>query len=144
MRVIKLAQCPPPTIGPEASVLDAVRVMQKANVGAAAVMRGKRLVGVVSERDVMLRVVAARKSAARTKVKDVMTRTVKTVSPECPADEALEVMVKNHIRHVVLVNEDNKVIGLASSRDLFRAHVESLDDQVQTLEAFVGNDDHGG
>ena len=82
MRVVNLAQCPPPSVSPEASVFEAVRVMERSNVGAAAVMEAGRLVGVISERDVMLRVVGARRDAEATQVRDVMTRNVKTVKPE--------------------------------------------------------------
>lgn len=144
MRVVNLAQCPPPSVSPEASVFEAVRVMERSNVGAAAVMEAGRLVGVISERDVMLRVVGARRDAEATQVRDVMTRNVKTVKPECETDEALAVMVSNHIRHVLLVNERGDAIGLASARNLFQAQVEHLDDQVHTLEAYAGNDNLGG
>jgi CBS domain-containing protein len=144
MRVVKLAQCPPPSVSPEASVLDAVRIMEQANVGAAAVMQDGGLVGVISERDVMLRVVAARRNPESTRVRDVMTSGVKTVRPDCETDEALAVMVSNHIRHVLLVNDKGSVVGLASARNLFQAQVESLGDQVHTLEAYAGNDNLGG
>lgn len=144
MRVAKLAQCPPPVVDPDAKVLDAVRVMERANAGAACVLDRSALVGVISERDIMLRVVGARRDPETTTVRDVMTRSVKTVTPDCSADEALTVMVANHIRHVILVDEKGAVIGLASARNLFPAHVASLDDQLQTLESFVGNDGHGG
>ena len=144
MQVIQLAQCPPPSVSPDASVLDAVRIMESAHHGALAVTESGRLVGVISERDVMLRVVGKRKDAENTKVREVMTGTVKTVRPDCEANEALTIMVANHIRHVVLVNEAGAVLGLASARDVFQAHVESLDHQVRTLEAYVGADDHGG
>ncbi len=144
MRVVNLAQCPPPSVRPDATVLEAVRIMERANVGAAAVMQDGDLVGVVSERDVMLRVVAARLDPETTPVSAVMTKGVKTVRPDCEADEALAVMVSNHIRHVLLVNDRGSVVGLASSRDLFQAQVESLGDQVHTLEAYAGNDNRGG
>ena len=144
MKVHQLAQCPPPAISSKASVLDAVKVMAKANVGAAAVVDGKKLVGVVSERDVMLRVVAKQKDPLTTKVRQIMTKAVKTVMPECGTDEAISIMVANHIRHVVIVNESGSVVGLASSREVFQAHMESLDDTVRTLEAFACTDTLGG
>ncbi len=144
MRVSKLAQCPPPTVAPNATVYQAVRTMEQAKVGAVAVVDKGKLVGVLSERDVMLRVVAARRSAERTKVRAAMTSPVKTVRPDCEANEALSIMVANHIRHVVVVNQSGKVLGIASSRDVFQAQVESLDDQKHTLEAYIGHDGPGG
>lgn len=144
MKVHQLAQCPPPAVSPRASVFEAVKVMARAGVGAAAVVDGKKLVGVISERDVMLRVVAKQKDPAATKVRQVMTKAVKTVQPECGTDEAISIMVANHIRHVVIVNERGHVVGLASSREVFQSHLESLDDTVRTLEAFACTDTLGG
>lgn len=144
MKVQQLAQCPAPCVSANASVFDAVKVMEAANVGAAAVMSGKKLVGVVSERDVMLRVVAKRKDPASTKVRAIMTKSVKTVDASSHPDEALAVMVANHIRHVVVVNAAGNVVGMASARHVFQAQVESLDDTVRSLESFVGSDGPGG
>jgi CBS domain-containing protein len=58
--------------------------------------------------------------------------------------EALAVMVANHIRHIVVVNEAGSVVGMASARHIFQAQVESLDDAVRSLESFVGSDGPGG
>lgn len=144
MKVHQIAKCPPCSVAPAATVLAAVRAMAKANVGAAAVMDGRKLVGVLSERDVMLRVVAKRKDAATTRVSTVMTRAVKTVRADCGPDEAISVMVENHIRHVVLVNRRREVIGVASARDVYQARLAALDDEVRSLESFVEQDGHGG
>lgn len=144
MKVQQLVQSPPTTVPPGASIFDAVKVMEKANVGAAAVVDGKRLVGVLSERDVMLRVVAKRKDPSKTRVRSVMTKAVKTVSADCRPEEAISVMVANRIRHIVLVNRSRRVVGIASARDMFQTHLESLHDQVRSLEAFVEQDGHGG
>ena len=144
MRVKQLAQFPPTVVSPKTSVLEAAKLMADQNVGAAAVVDRKRLVGVISERDVMVRVVGAERDPATTKVREVMTRAVKTVTPDTDPDEAIAVMVANHIRHIVIVNESGGVVGLASARHLFQAHVQSLDDQVRSLAAFVGDDRHGG
>ena len=144
MKVSQLVQSPPTTVRSDASVFEAVKSMEKANVGAAAVVDGERLVGVISERDVMVRVVGAKKDPAKTKVRTVMTKSVRTLRADCGPEEAISVMVENHIRHVVLVNRSRRVLGVASARDVFQARVDSLDDQVRTLEAFVEQDGHGG
>lgn len=144
MKVKQLAQCPAPCVGANATVFEAVKVMEAANVGAAAVMSGKKLVGVISERDVMLRVVAKGRDPSATKVRSVMTKSVKTVEAESASDEALAVMVANHIRHVIVVNENGAVVGLASARHVYKAQVDTLDDTVRTLASFVGADNHGG
>lgn len=144
MRLVQLAQCPPLSVDPSATVLEAVRLMAKSGAGAVTVCERGRLVGVLSERDVMVRVVGEQQDPAATRVRQVMTPRVRTVSPECAPEEALSVMVANHIRHVVLVDERGGVVGMASARDVYRAHVEYLDDQVRSLEAFAGHDGVGG
>lgn len=144
MRVEQLTQHPLPVISPDRSVEDAARTLRIANAGAAAVMEGERLVGVLSERDVAFRVVAEGRDPRLTKVRDVMTAAVQTITAESGTAEALAVMVQNHIRHVVVLNQAGLVTGIASARDVFQAHVADLDDQVRSLEAFAGCDGKGG
>lgn len=144
MKVMKLAQSPAPTIDAKSSVYEAVKIMEKACVGALAVTEKGRLVGVVSERDVMVRVVGARKAAQKTKVKDVMTTAVKTMTPDQDTSEALSVMVENHIRHLVVVNKKGAVVGLLQMRNAFPAQLEAVEDQLRTLTAYCETDCLGG
>jgi CBS domain-containing protein len=88
--------------------------------------------------------VAKRKDPEKTRVRSVMTKSVKTVRADCRPAEAISVMVENRIRHIVLVNGKRRVVGIASARDIFQNHLESLHDQVLSLEAFVEQDGHGG
>ena len=92
----------------------------------------------------MIRVVGARKAALKTKVKDVMTTTVKTMTPDQDTAEALSVMVENHIRHVVVVNKKGAVVGLLQMRNAFPAQLEAVEDQLRTLEAYCETDCLGG
>jgi CBS domain-containing protein len=138
MKLVQQAQCPAPTVRPSDTVLDAARAMAHVEGGAAVVMDGNRIVGLVSERDVLQRVVCAGKDPRTTKVRDVMEQTVKTVPHDARPDEALTTMVANRVRHVVLVEGDGTVVGVASARHVFQANVKVLDDQVRSLEAFAG------
>ena len=144
MKVIKIARVPPPSVEATASVLDAVRIMERSKGGAAAVLEGKELVGIFSERDVMLRVVAARQDPEKTPVGQVMTSDVEKASPETDSAEAFEFMVSRHIRHLPIVEEDGKLVGLLSIRNLLQHHVEELVDQLNSLEAYFTADGPGG
>lgn len=144
MKVMKIAQTPATTVGLDTTVFEAVKVMEQANSGAAVVVADGCLVGVVSERDVMVRVVGQRRDPATTRVRDVMTSTVKTVTPDSETVEALSVMVTNRIRHVVVADDRGHVLGLVHLRNVFPAHVESVEDQLRTLEAYVETDCPGG
>ena len=144
MKVMKIAQSPAPSVGLESTIYEAVKAMELANAGAAAVVADGCLVGVISERDVMVRVVGARRDPCDTRVREVMTSTVKTINAESDTSDALSVMVSNRIRHLVVVDEGGHVLGLVQMRNAFPAHVESVEDQLRTLEAYVETDCLGG
>lgn len=144
MKVIKLAQVPPPSVAVDSTVLSAAMSMRNARIGAAAVLEGDKLVGIFSERDVMLRVVVPRLDPEATTVREVMTTAVQTVGEDAEAGEALEVMVSRHIRHLPVVNSENRVTGLLSVRNLLQHHLEELADQLNSLEAYFSADGPGG
>ena len=144
MKVIRIAQVPPPTVTVDATVLEAVWSMQNARTGATAVLEGEKLVGIFSERDVMLRVVAAQRDAAATQVQKVMTSTVKSVFEDQDAGDALELMVANHVRHLPILGRQGSLTGLISIRNLLQYHVEELADQLNSLESYFLADGPGG
>jgi len=144
MKVIRIAQVPPPTVMVDATVLEAVWSMQNARTGATAILEGEKLVGIFSERDVMLRVVAAQRDAAATQVKKVMTSPVKSIFEDQDAGDALELMVANHVRHLPILGRQGSLTGLISIRNLLQHHVEELADQLYSLESYFLADGPGG
>ena len=144
MRVIKIAQVPAPGVTADSSALDAVRTMEEVQGGACAVMDGSKLIGIFSERDLMLRVVGAELDPEQTTVRQVMTEDLETVSTETDSSDALSLMVSKHIRHLPVVDEDGNLAGLLSIRNLLQYHVEELVDQLNSLEAYYAADGPGG
>jgi CBS domain-containing protein len=144
MKVIKIAQVPPPNVSPDASVLDTVRTMQRAKSGACVVLDNNKLVGIFSERDLLRRVVAAGLDPDKTAVREVMTTSLQTLTTEAGSSEALELMVSLHIRHLPIVEKDGSLAGLLSVRNLLRHHAEDLVDQLNSLEAYFAADGPGG
>lgn len=144
MRVIKIAQVPSPTVSVNATVFDAVRIMEQARGGACAVVDGDKLAGIFSERDVMKRVVRTRLNPEQTHVSEVMTTSLETIQTDTDSTEALELMVSKHIRHLPVVNPDGSLAGLLSVRNLLQYHVEELVDQLNSLEAYFTADGPGG
>ena len=116
MRVIKIAQVPAPSVPVDAPVIEAVRVMQQARGGACAVLDDDRLVGIFSERDVMRRIVAAKRDPDTTKIQDVMTTSLETITIETEALQALELMVSRHIRHLPVMDVSGDQCGLLRQR----------------------------
>ena len=144
MRVIKIAQVPAPSVIAGASALDAVRTMEESQGGACAVIDGVGLVGIFSERDLMLRVVGVGLDPKKITVGQVMTEDLETVTSETDSSDALSLMVSRHIRHLPVVDKDGGLAGLLSIRNLLQYHVEELVDQLISLEAYYAPDGPGG
>jgi CBS domain-containing protein len=116
------------SIGPDASVLDAALVMNEHKIGSLVVTDGGRLVGIITERDLMVRIVANRRDPAATAVRDVMTKELLCGSTDTTLDEARGVMMNRRIRHLPIIDEDEHLLGLVSIGDL-NAHL-AHDQQV--------------
>jgi CBS domain-containing protein len=116
-------------VAPSASVADAVRAMNDENVGAVLVMDGQNLVGIFTERDVMVRIVGAKRDASTTLVSEVMTVAVRTIEPTSTPDDALRLMSDRRHRHLPVV-ENGRVHGLVSIGDVTRWYIRSQQQQV--------------
>lgn len=104
-------------ISPTASVVEAAQLMQKHNVGSIPVVDQNKVVGIVTDRDIVVRNVAHGKSPQATMVKDVMTSQVMTVSPDMDVNDASKLMAENQIRRLPVV-ENNQLVGMISLGDL--------------------------
>ena len=102
---------------PSASVREAARVMAEHRIGAVPVVEGRHLIGIFTERDAVVRVIAVGRDADRTRLELVMTRRPETVSADCPLAEALEVMINGNFRHLPVMAR-GEVIGVLSMRDI--------------------------
>ena len=144
MGLLRIARTPLVTINPQAAVLEAVKTMDRERIGAVAVTEGTILVGIFSERDLMLRVVLENRDVERTRIREVMTSPVETIRRDSTADDALKLMLEKHIRHLPLVDRDGKLAGMISIRNLLQDKVEDLTDQLDSLEAYFTADGSGG
>lgn len=117
------------SVAPISSVYDAIELMSEHHVGALPVLQEHSLVGIISERDYARKVILKNKSSKATRVSEIMTRNVICVSEEQRVNECVNLMLQNHIRHLVVTREGS-VIGMLSLRDLF---VEIIDDQAETI-----------
>ena len=110
------------SIEPTSSAALAARLISRHNVGALPVCSGdRRLRGMVTDRDIVLRCVAAEEDPAQTMVRDIMTRNCATVAPGDDCREASRVMSVQQVRRLPVV-EDGKVVGMISLGDLARSH----------------------
>ena len=144
MGLLRIARTPLVGVAPEATVMEAVRKMAEERIGAITVTDGSRLVGMFSERDLMLRVVSEKRDPEQTRIRDVMTSPVETIGRDSSVDDALKVMLEKHIRHLPIEDRDGKLCGMISMRSLLHEKVEELTDQLDSLEAYFSADGFGG
>jgi CBS domain-containing protein len=124
----------PLTLPPDATVKDACRHMRDRRVGAVLVTEAdRRLAGIFTGRDAVHRVLAEGKSAARTKLSEVMTRDPTSILPGQIAIEALRLMQDGRYRHLPIV-DDGKVVGIVSRFDFSGLEVDRLDEETGLWE----------
>ena len=131
------------TAAPEETVAHAAYVMSNNDVGAVLVVEDGRLVGFLSERDVLKRVVAEGLDPARTAVKDIATADPVTVDASTHVRDCTVLMREKGVRHLPVLRGDAPV-GIVSSRDLFGFIAESLErvvDEKQYTSALAGGED---
>lgn len=106
------------SLGPQASVFEAACVMTRANCGSVLIIdQGTRLLGILTERDLMRRVMARGVDPAATAVSAVMTPEPHCVPPEMKVADAVLIMIERGFRHLPVINEAGKILGVFSSRD---------------------------
>lgn len=116
-------------VGPESTVADAARLMRDHRVGAVLISKDGRLSGILSERDVTYRAVAAGLDPNTTAVSEVMTRNVITAGPETRAVNGLQQMAEHQIRHLPVV-DGGSVIGIVSLRDFLAEELAQVQDEI--------------
>lgn len=123
-------------VGEEDSVLEAATRMNENRIGAVVVTRGDKVVGIFTERDVLCRVVAARRDPAATRVADVMTTPVAVCYPDTSADECRAVMRARRLRHLPVVKDD-RLVGIVSIGDLNEAEQARQQATIRYLHEYV-------
>lgn len=124
------------SVQPDASVLDAIRLMAEKNIGAVLVMEGDRLRGIMSERDYARKVIVKGRSSNSTLVADIMTVDVVTTSSGETVNNCMGLMTDKRIRHLPVV-DDNVVVGVISIGDLVQAIISDQQEAIEQLEQYI-------
>ncbi|MBP1468146.1 CBS domain-containing protein [Candidatus Chloroploca sp. M-50] len=134
-QLLKVRRGPVWTTSPDASVSDAVHLMTTKDVGALMVLDGERVAGIITERDVARKVVAAGRLEGL-RVGDLMTERVLYVRPEQPLAECMALMSERQVRHLPVL-EHGQLVGIISIRDVVADIVAEQSFLIEQLEQYI-------
>ena len=124
------------SIQPDATVLDALKMMSQHNTGALLVLKNGKVEGILSERDIVRRVELEGKSARNLKVSEIMTTKVIYVEASQQLEECMALMIDKNIRHLP-VFDNGELLGLISVRDVLKEVVDVQKFMISQLEHYI-------
>jgi CBS domain-containing protein len=131
MTLLELCDPDPPCVPVEASVADAIRVMLDQHVGAVGIVDAEgRVAGIFTERDVLRKLSLSGRTPASTPVREVMTTPVEMATIAMSPVEALATMVERHYRHLPVVGDGGKMLGMLSIRNVLEGKIDDLTRQL--------------
>lgn len=120
----------PRSIESSTMVADAAKLMKAEDVGSLPIVEGDQLVGMVTDRDIVIRVVAEGKDQQSTTVGEIASRDLVTVDPEQDLDEALRLMAQHQVRRLPVAEEDGRLVGILAQADVAREGNDAQTGQV--------------
>ena len=108
----------PKTVTEKDSLVNAARIMRDEDTGAVPVVDGRKIIGLVTDRDIVVRALADGKDIQNVKITQVMTKQVRTVNEDASVREVIDVMSRAQVRRVPVVNRNNELVGIVSMKDL--------------------------
>ncbi|HLU05348.1 MAG TPA: CBS domain-containing protein [Woeseiaceae bacterium] len=124
------------SIAPDASVLDAIRLMSDRGIGALVVMDGDSLAGILTERDYARKVILKGRASDATEVREIMTTDVITTTSSESVDKCMNTVTEKRIRHLPVVDE-GRLIGIISIGDLVKAIISDQQQAIEQLEHYI-------
>jgi CBS domain-containing protein len=119
-QIKELMTVKPRTVKQGDSIVDAAKLMKGEDTGIAPIVDGDRLVGVITDRDIAIRVVAEGRDPQSTKVEEIASQNLVTIDPQQDLDEALRLMAQHQVRRLPVVEEDGKLVGIVAQADVAR------------------------
>ena len=123
-------------VSPIATVYNAIELMSTASIGALPVVQEGQLVGIISERDYARKVILKERASKSTRVSEIMTMEVVTVTLSSTVNECMRLMADHRIRHLVVV-EEGEIVGVLSQRDLLDEIIDEQAEKIDQLEHYI-------
>jgi CBS domain-containing protein len=125
------------TAAPNDTVLSALQLMATHNIGAVLVLDGEKLVGIFSERDYARKIILHGKASKDTKVSEIMSDKVLYVTLDRTIDECMALMSEKHFRHLPVMDDQQKVVGIISIGDLVKETICEQEFLIRQLESYI-------
>ena len=143
MKVKDLMTSDPATVGPDDACAQAATLMKQEDCGAIPVVRDGTLIGIIIDRDIVIRAVAAGRDPKTTKVSEVMSADPITIAPDVDISEAAAIMAKSQIRRLPVV-ENGHLLGVISFHDIAKAVIKETSFENRLLKRYISNAPAGG
>ncbi len=124
------------SIAPEATVFEAIKLMAEKNIGSLLVMSGGKLAGVLTERDYSRKIALQGKSSKDTRVREIVSSQVVSVTPHHSIEDCMKLMTENRVRHLPVM-EGEKVVGLVSIGDLVNWIISAQSAAIAQMEQYI-------
>lgn len=125
------------SVTPDSWIYEALKLMDDKNVGAVLVQEKEQLCGIFSERDYARKVVLKGKTSRETRVSEAMTKRVACVRPENTIEECMAVMTDKRIRHLPVLGEEDRLVGVISIGDVVQAKISEQQFLIEQLESYI-------
>jgi CBS domain-containing protein len=129
-RIQEVMTSNPRSVSPDAPVADASRIMRDEDTGIVPIVEDGKLIGTITDRDIVVRLIAESRDASSATVRDIASTDLVTVDPQQDLDEALRLMAQHQVRRLPVVEEDGRLVGILSQADVAR---EAQDKQTGEL-----------
>ena len=133
--VAKIMSKQPKTVGPGVSIVSAAKKMRTARVGSLFVKKGKKLVGIVTETDIVRRAVSTNKNLGKMTVEKIMTTPICTIEGSQPVDDAQDMMGDLGVRHIA-VTKAGEIVGVVSVRDVLMFYKRYAQSKIPTEQEY--------
>lgn len=124
------------TISPDTTVFEAIQLMADKNIGALLVTKNDKLAGIISERDYTRKVALRGRNSKGTRVQEILSGSVVSVTPEYTVDQCLRLMTEHRVRHLPVL-EGQRIVGVISIGDLVNWVISAQNSTIHQLETYI-------